>query len=309
MCVTISTDELKRIHDDVLAGRTTLEEEARRHGKSVHRLKDRMHYHGYGIGGRKMQRLISDEQIEEAYHRRMAGETYKDIAADYYVSDATLASYVHNACTQHGWPMPNDRHAKLAPELVRRVNEEYQAGLKSVAQICSEYGISGTSVCRCVEMMGGKRRIPAIQRKSSISDETARQMMEEYRRPEVKLATLSAKYGVDASTIRDRIKDMPGYREAARLKRSYSGYQKQDYTHRRMYSDPLTDEQRAELLRMYLQPGMSLEKLTAKTGISGFSLQKIFAGNEEYKRTAALRSNNRKMEKRQKYGVQKATDG
>lgn len=301
----ITTEELKRIHDDVLAGRTTLEEEARRHGKSVHRLTERMRYHGYGIGGRKMQRLISDEQIEEAYHRRMAGETYMDIAADYYVSDATLASYVHNACTQHGWPMPNDRHAKLTPELVRRVNEEYQAGLKSVAQISGEYGLSGTTVCRCVDMMGGKRRALPIKRESSISDETARQMMEEYRQPEVKLATLSAKYGVDASTIRDRIKDMPGYREAARLKRQYKKAVWHDYTpgHKRRYDMPLSEERKAELLRMYLQPDMSLEKLTAKTGISGFTLQKIFAGNEEYKRTAALRSNNRKMEKRSKYGI------
>lgn len=288
----MDSDEARRIYEALQAG-STIEQEAERLGTTPSKLKMQLYIRGYMI--RTRPPVLSDEQLLEAYQRALKGAAYSELASEYYVSPDTLIAYLRDMCRRRGLTLPSGQRRKLTPVQVEEIKNDYESRRKTVRQICEEYDIGPSTLLKYVRERGGKIKPSGNPLQAAgIPEEQAAQYMDEYLHTDITLGGLVAKYGYTMHYMQKALRDREGYAEASASKRIHgrSSGEHPSFAKATMHW-PSAEERRRALLKMYREPGMSLDKVSVRTGISPMVIRNIIKNEPGYREAAAARLHNR----------------
>lgn len=287
----MDSDEARRIYEALQAG-STIEQEAERAGTTPSKLKMQLYIRGYMI--RTRPPVLSDKQLLEAYQRALKGAAYSELASKYYVSPDTLIAYLRDMCRRQGLQMPG-RRRKLTLAQAEEIKNDYESRRKTVKQICEEYDIGPSTLLKYVRERGGQIKPSGNPLQApGIPEEQAAQYMDEYLHTDITLGGLVAKYGYTMHYMTKALKDREGYAEASTAKRIHgrSSGERPSFAKATMHWSS-AEERRRALLKMYREPGMSLDKVSVRTGISPMVIRNIIKNEPGYREAAAARLHNR----------------
>ena len=292
-------NEARRIYEALQAG-STIEQEAARACTTPSKLKTQLYMRGYMI--RTRPPVLSDEQLLEAYQRVLKGAAYSELASEYYVSPDTLIAYLRDMCRRQGLQMPG-RRRKLTPAQAEKIKNDYESRRKTVKQICEEYDIGPSTLLKYVRRQGGQIKPSGNPLQApGIPEEQAAQYMDEYLHTDITLSGLVAKYGYTLHYMTKALRDREGYAEASEAKRVHgrSSGSRPSFTSAKIHWDN-ADERRRALMDMYREPGMSLDELSAQTGISSITIRNIIKDEPGYRAIAYARLRNKGRGEKERY--------